>query len=193
MRKHASTGPAFGSAGLAVIDDDGNDVPTGTVGEVVISGDTVAAGYWGDPEATALAFSERGWHSGDLGYLDEDGYLFVVDRKKDLIICGGYNIYPIEVEGVLFEHEAVGMCAVVGVPDDTRGEIPVAAVVRAGGPATTSEAELREYCAQRLAAYKVPRRFAFLDELPVGPSGKVLKREIRTLLADRPAAADGAV
>jgi long-chain acyl-CoA synthetase len=181
VRKRSSTGPAFGSASIVVCDDDGNEVPTGTVGEVIISGDTVASGYWCDEQATGLAFSEKGWHSGDLGYVDEDGYVFIVDRKKDLIICGGFNIYPKELEGVLFTHPEVRMAAVVGVPDAVRGEVPVAFIVPMNSPAADLADELLGLCRQQLAAYKIPRRIVFMDEMPTGPSGKILKRELRLL------------
>lgn len=184
VQKQASTGPAFGSASILVVDGDGQEVETGVVGEVIVGGDTVASGYWRDPEQTALAFSELGWHSGDLGYVDEDGYLFIVDRKKDLIICGGFNIFPIELEGVLFRHPAVKMCAVVGVPDEVRGEIPVAYIVVDDAVVGDPTAELTEFCKAELAAYKVPRRFEFVDAMPVGPSGKILKRELRKFAVD---------
>jgi long-chain acyl-CoA synthetase len=179
IRKRGSTGTAVGSTNIVIVDPDYKEVPSGTIGEVVVGGDTVSIGYWRDDVTSAEIFSPQGWRSGDLGYLDDDGYLFIVDRKKDLIICGGYNIYPIEVEGVLFEHPKVGMAAVVGIPDELRGEIPVAFVVVQGEVTESLDAELIAYCRERLAAYKAPRKVKFVDELPQGPSGKILKRELR--------------
>ena len=181
VRKSGSTGTAVGSATITIVDNLFHEVPTGTVGEIVVGGDTISIGYWRDPETTAEAFSGGGWRSGDLGYLDEDGYLFVVDRKKDLIISGGYNIYPIEVEGVLFDHPAVAMAAVVGIPDDSRGEIPVAFVVPSGVVDEDTAEQLIAYARENLAVYKAPRRIVFVEELPLGPSGKVLKRELRNV------------
>lgn len=178
-RKRSSAGTAVGSTSITIVDDEDNEVPIGTIGEIIVSGDTVALGYWGDEEATKVAFSDRGWRSGDLGYLDEESYLFIVDRKKDLIICGGFNIYPAEVEGVLFTHPEVKIAAVVGLTDEVRGEIPVAFVVPKSVGSDGLSAEIIEYCRRELAAYKVPRKIIFLDELPLGPSGKILKRELR--------------
>jgi len=179
IRKAGSTGTAVGSTTIRIVDSEYHEVPVGTIGEVVLGGDTISIGYWRDPETTAEIFSEEGWRSGDLGYLDEDGYLFIVDRKKDLIISGGYNIYPIEVEGVLFEHPAVTMAAVVGIPDDTRGEIPVAFVIPSGDVGEDTAEELIAYAREHLAVYKAPRKIVFVDEFPLGPSGKILKRELR--------------
>src|SRR5690606_24502542 len=136
------------------------------IGEVVIGGDCIAAGYWADEEATRESFTEMGWKSGDLGYVDEDGYLFIVDRKKDVIIAGGHNVYPLEIETLLYKHPAVAMCAVVGAPDESKGEIPVAVIVRSEGSAVT-EAEIIHYCRENLAAYKAPRAVHFIDRMPV--------------------------
>lgn len=185
VRRTQSTGPVFGSARVTVVDPQDVPVRAGSVGEVLIGGDTVGAGYWNDPAATAEAYTPLGWRSGDLGYVDEDGYLFVVDRKKELIICGGFNIHPVEIEGVLFTHDAVAMAAVVGVPDTERGEIPIAFVVASGTPSPGLAEELAAYCRESLAAYKVPREIKFLDEIPLGPTGKVLKRDLRTLAGSR--------
>lgn len=183
-RKLGSAGLPFGSAVIEIVDDDGNDVPTGDIGEVRISGDMMGVGYWHDSEASKRIFTPKGWLSGDLGYMDEEGYLVIVDRKKDVIISGGYNIYPLEVEDVLYGHAAVALCALVGVPDETKGEIPVAFIVRKEG-CHESEQDFIAYCRERVAAYKAPRRVVFLDELPLGPSGKILKRELRRLVAEK--------
>jgi long-chain acyl-CoA synthetase len=178
VRKRGSAGPPFGSTVISVLDDDGHPLPPGEVGELVISGDTVGPGYWRAPETTVLAYRPAGWHSGDLGRVDEDGYIYVVDRKKDLVISGGYNIYPLEVEDVLYRHPRVRMCAVVGVPDEVKGELAVAFVV-ADDPSIELAAELLAYCRGELMAYKVPRHIEFVTEMPLGPTGKILKRELR--------------
>jgi len=181
VRKRGSAGVPLGNARIAIVDEDGAPVPTGETGEVRISGDIVGVGYWGDEETTAASFSEAGWLSGDIGYVDEDGYLFVVDRKKDVIIAGGYNIYPIEVEDLLFSHPDVGVCAVIGVPDDVKGEIP-AAVLIPRADRSLDPAALIAFCRENLAAYKVPRRWFTVAEMPHGPTGKILKRTLRVWL-----------
>ena len=179
VQKPGSAGTAIGSAIITIVDDHLKQVPAGVVGEVMVGGDTISLGYWRDPETTAEAFSEDGWHSGDLGYLDEDRYLFIVDRKKDIIISGGFNIYPLEIENVLSEHPSVSMAAVVGMPDPTLGEIPVAFLIPSDEPDRASAEEMITYARERLAVYKAPRRVVFVDQFPLGPSGKVLKRELR--------------
>ena len=135
-------------------------------------------GYYGKPEATAEAFKNGWFHSGDLGYRDEDGYLFVVDRKKDLVIRGGYNVYPREVEEVLYEHPAVAEAAVIGRPDPKMGEEVLAFVALKPGASADPE-ELKAFAKERLAAYKYPREVRVVDELPKGPTGKILKKELR--------------
>jgi long-chain acyl-CoA synthetase len=148
------------------------------VGEVQFRGPSVVLGYWNDPDATAAAIDDDGWLStGDLGRLDGDGDLFLVDRKKEMIIRGGYNVYPREVEEVLYEHPAVLEAAVVGVPDDTLGE-DVAAIVVARPGANLDPDDLKGWTKERVAAYKYPRRIVVVDELPKSPTGKVLKRDI---------------
>jgi len=147
------------------------------VGEILIRGPNVMKGYWRRPDATEQTI-RGGWlHSGDLGRRDADGYFYVVDRKKELIIRGGYNVYPREVEEVLYEHPDVVAAAVVGIPDPTLGEEIGAAVVLREG-ASASADDLREHVRSQLAAYKYPRRIWFLDELPKTATGKILKREI---------------
>lgn len=182
VRKRGSAGLPVGSSRITVVDDDGVQVPTGQIGEISIGGDCVAAGYWNDDKATAEAFSPEGWRSGDLGYVDEDGYLFIVDRKKDVIIAGGHNIYPLEIETLLYKHPAVAMCAVVGVPDESKGEIPVAVVVRCPDAAVTAK-ELEAWCCESLAAYKVPRRIEFIDDMPV-EAAKIRKRDLVAALKE---------
>jgi long-chain acyl-CoA synthetase len=182
VRKPGSAGVPVGSSRIIIVDDDGTPLSAGEIGEVIIGGDCVAQGYIDDPEATAAAFTPLGWKSGDLGYLDADGFLFIVDRKKDVIITGGHNIYPLEVESVLYRHPAIAMCAVVGAPDPEKGEIPVAVVVRAEGATVTTE-ELRRYCREHLAAYKAPRRIEFIDHMPV-EAAKIRKRELVAALKE---------
>lgn len=160
------------------------ELPPGAMGEIIIKGPQVMTGYWNRPEETAEALrvgpdGQPGWlYSGDTGFLDEDGYLHVLDRKKDMIIASGYNIYPAEVEGVLFEHPAVEETAVIGVPHPHRGETVKAFVVLRGETSATAE-ELTDFCRARMAPYKVPRQIEFRDALPKSPVGKVLRRELR--------------
>ena len=162
---------------MKVVDDDGNEVAQGEVGEILIKGENVMKGYFNRPDATAEVMDGDWFRSGDMAKVDEDGYFFIVDRKKDLIIRGGYNVYPREIEEVLYGHEAVLEAAVVAVPDESMGEEVGAAVVLKGGR-DVSAAELRSYCREDMAAYKYPRKIWFVDELPKGPTGKILKREI---------------
>mgnify|MGYP001161695419 CR=1 FL=1 len=159
-------------------------LPPGVVGEIVIRGHNVMAGYLNRPEATAEAIVDGWFRSGDLGVKDEDGYLTIVDRKKDMIVRGGYNVYPREVEEVLMRHPAVAQVAVLGVPDDRLGEEVCAVVLPKPGDRPSAElgAELVAWSRERLAAYKYPRRVEFVDSLPLGPSGKVLKRELAARL-----------
>jgi fatty-acyl-CoA synthase len=168
---------------LDIWDEEGNSVPAGERGEIVLRGPKVFSGYWRDPEATAKAFAGGWFHTGDIGVRDEDGYLFIVDRLKDMIVSGGENIAGSEVERVLYEHQAVLEVAVVARPDERWGEVPVAFVALRPGATTTAD-ELVEHCRARLAKYKVPKDVAFIDALPRNPSGKVLKRELRTRVDD---------
>ena len=164
---------------LQIWDESGRPVPPGEAGEVVLRGPKVFKGYWNDPDATAAAFAGGWFHTGDVGRCDPDGYVFIVDRLKDMIISGGENIASSEVERVLDTHPDVLEVAVVGTPHERWGEVPVAFVVARPGTSPTAE-ELVAHCAQQLAKFKVPSEVRFLDELPRNPSGKVLKRELRT-------------
>ena len=163
---------------MAVVGEDGARLGPGEVGEIVIRGANVMKGYWQRPDATAAVVTAGGWfHSGDLGKLDEDGYYYIVDRKKDIIIRGGFNVYPREVEEVLYQHPAVREVAVVGVPHPELGEEIGAAVVLKPGAAVTPD-ELRDHVKAQIAAYKYPRHVWFVPELPKTATGKILKREI---------------
>jgi long-chain acyl-CoA synthetase len=162
---------------VRVVDDDGNDVPAGAVGEIAIRGHNVMKGYWNRPEATAQAVRDGWFHTGDIARTDDDGFYYIVDRKKDLIIRGGFNVYPREVEEVLYEHPAVLEAAVVALPHPTHGEEVGAAVALRPGQKATPE-QLRQYVKERVAAYKYPRHVWLVDALPKGPTGKILKREI---------------
>jgi long-chain acyl-CoA synthetase len=176
-RKPGSIGTPIEGVEMKVVDDDGADVEQGEVGEIVIRGHNVMKGYWQREDATAEAIRDGWFHTGDMGKIDEDGYFSIVDRKKELIIRGGYNVYPREVEEVLYEHPAVEAAAVVGVPDEKMGEEVGAAVVLKKGE-QASEDELRDFVKSEVANYKYPRRIWFVDDLPKGPTGKILKREI---------------
>jgi long-chain acyl-CoA synthetase len=178
-RKAGSIGTPIEGVEMEVWDDDGNALPQGEVGEIVIRGHNIMKGYWERPDATAAAIDSDGWfRTGDMAKIDEDGFFFIVDRKKDLIIRGGYNVYPREIEEVLYEHPAVREAAVVGVPDEALGEEVGAAVVLCKGESLTAD-ELKAYVKEQVAAYKYPRKIWFIDELPKGPTGKILKREIK--------------
>jgi long-chain acyl-CoA synthetase len=163
---------------MKLIDLERAEVPKGEVGEIAIRGPVVMKGYWNRPDATAETLDADGWlYSGDMATVDEDGYFFIVDRKKDMVIRGGFNVYPREIEEVLYEHPAVAEAAVVGIPHDSLGEEVAAAVTLKEGQDATVD-ELREFAKQRVAAYKYPRVVWLVDELPKGPTGKVLKRDI---------------
>jgi acyl-CoA synthetase (AMP-forming)/AMP-acid ligase II len=163
---------------IRVVDELGQDVPAGERGEIVIRGPKTCAGYWRNEQATADAFRDGWFHSGDLGMLDEDGYLFVLDRLKDVIVSGGENIASSEVERVIYEHPAVREVAVVAGPDPRWIEVPIAYVALFEGQEVTADA-LREHCGTQLARFKVPKAFHVVDELPRNPSGKILKRQLR--------------
>jgi long-chain acyl-CoA synthetase len=156
------------------------EVATGEIGEIVIRGPQVMKGYWNKAEETALALRDGWLYTGDMAKKDEDGYFYIVDRKKDMIIAGGYNIYPREVEEVLFECPNVKEAAVVGVPDPYRGETVKAFVVMKEGTTASAE-EIIAFCSKHLAAYKVPKQVVFRDSLPKSGVGKYLRRELRKL------------
>ena len=180
------TDAPIGSVGVPVpgleirlVDDDGDDVLIGDSGEVWVRGPNVFAGYWNDQEATDRAINSQGWLvTGDVATVDDNGYLFLVDRVKDLIIVSGFNVYPAEVEEVLMQHPAIDACAVVGVPHPYSGEAVKAYVVTVKGE-SIEEDEVVKFCSTRLARYKCPEKVWFVDEVPMGMGGKVLRRALR--------------
>jgi fatty-acyl-CoA synthase len=189
IRKRGSVGKVIPTVAARVVDDDMNDVATGEVGEIVYRAPTLMAGYWNNPKATAEAFAGGWFHSGDLVRLDDEGYVWVVDRKKDMIISGGENIYCAEVENVLAAHPAMIEVAVIGRRDDTWGEVPVA--VAAVAECGLTLADLDEFLTGRLARYKHPKGLEIVDALPRNPAGKVLKTELRRRFGTGPGAGPG--
>jgi len=176
-RKPGSIGTPVRGVQLRLVAPDGSDVPAGEVGEIAIQGPNVMKGYWGRPAATKEAIPDGWLRTGDLARQDEDGYFFIVDRKKDLVIRGGFNVYPREIEEVLYEHPAVAEAAVIGIPHPSLGEeIGAAAALKPGAQATPDE--LRAFVKARVAAYKYPRVVWLVDSLPKGPTGKILRREV---------------
>jgi long-chain acyl-CoA synthetase len=182
-RKPGSIGVPVEGVEMKLVDAEGQDVPQGEVGEIVIRGHNVMKGYWQRPDATAEAIRDGWFHTGDMATVDQDGYFFIVDRKKDMIIRGGYNVYPREIEEVLYEHPAVREAAVIGVAHDEYGEEVCAAVALKDGTAASAE-ELREFVKSQVAAYKYPRHVWLVEELPKGPTGKILKRQIERPTSD---------
>ncbi len=164
---------------IRVVDSDGNDMPTGEVGEIICKTPQIMKGYWNLPEETARAIRGEWFYTGDAGFLDADGYVYIHDRVKDMIVSGGENVYPAEVESALFGHPAIADVAVIGVPDDTWGEAVKAVVVKKPGAEVTPE-EIIAFARERIAGYKVPKSVDFAETLPRNPSGKILKRELRT-------------
>ncbi len=181
-RRPGSCGRPYPGCEVRVLDDRGGEVPPGTTGELVVRGPQVTPGYWEAPEETAAAFADGWLRTGDVGHVDAEGYVYVTERKKDLVIRGGLNISPRDVEEVLHAHPAVAEVGVVGRPDPTTGERVVACVVLRPGATATAE-ELTAHCAARLARYKVPEEIRFLDALPRTLVGKILKRDLRTLVS----------
>ena len=180
MRKAGSVGPALPGVEVAIWDEQNNPAPTDDIGEIMVRGDNVMLGYLNQPEATREAMTNGWYHTGDLGKIDADGYIFIMDRKKDMIITAGLNVYPREVEEVLLTHEGVADVAVIGQADALRGEDVLAVVVRKPGvEPPVGERDLIRYCRERLANYKTPRRVLFRDTLPRGGTGKVVKRLLK--------------
>src|SRR5260221_14069564 len=181
IEKIGSTGRATAHVEIEIRDEAGRTLPPNVNGEICLRGPKITRGYWKDPEKTAAAFFGDWFRSGDVGYLDDDGFLYLTDRKKDMIISGGENIASSEVERVIYELPQVREVAVVGMPDQRWGEKPVAVVVLAENSALDL-ASLATHCRSRLAGFKVPRELIIRDSLPRNPSGKVLKRVLRAEL-----------
>jgi len=180
-RHYQSVGVAVGYTEVRIVsvDDPETEMPAGEVGEIALRGPSVAQGYWNLPEATNAVFQADGWFlTGDIGYMDADGILYITDRKKDMIIMSGWKVYPTEVENVIVQHPAVADVAVFGIPDERRGEIPVAAVVVKAGTTLTEE-EFESFCRIHLAGYKIPRRLIIVDALPRVHGWKLLRRTLR--------------
>lgn len=184
QKRLASAGREAVGAEVRIVDQTDQDLGAGEVGEVLVRSRSVISGYWNMPEETARVIRNGWFYTGDLGYLDEERYLFLVDRVKDMVISGGVNIYTKEVESVLYNHPAVLEAAIIGLPDDEWGEIVTAAVVLKPGMQASAE-DLIEHCRKFLASYKKPKQVHFLGELPKNPSGKILKRELRLMLGGR--------
>ena len=178
-RRPGSCGQPIGNE-MKVFDDDDNEVPDGTLGEIVLRGPNIFKGYFKNPEATAKAFRNGWFHTGDIGYRDPDGFFYIADRKSDMIIRGGENIYPREIDDLLYTHPAVAAAAVIGVPDELYGEEVTAFVVLREGK-SAGEAEIIDFCRQHLADFKCPKTVHFVPEIPKGPTGKLLKRGLADL------------
>jgi fatty-acyl-CoA synthase len=178
LSKGGSVGKAQMHVQVRIVDSHGNDLPANQAGELLIKGPGVTPGYWQLPEVTATAIEEGWLHSGDVARMDEEGYYFIVDRIKDMFISGGENVYPAEVENVIFQMPEVADVAVVSVPDPRWQEVGKAAIVVKEGMALTEE-QVLAFCQRKLARYKIPKSVAFVEQLPRNPAGKVLKQQVR--------------
>ncbi|MEO7002395.1 MAG: AMP-binding protein, partial [Ktedonobacterales bacterium] len=178
MTKPGTVGPPIPGEEVKIVDENGNELPNGQLGELIARGPNIMQGYWHQPEATAEALRDGWLYTGDLATRDDDGYFTIVDRKKDMIVVSGYNVYPREVEETLFQHPSVADAAVVQYPDPYQGESVMAFVVLKKDQ-TATEQELIDFCRERIAVFKCPRRVTFRDELPKNNTGKVLRRELR--------------
>lgn len=179
-----SCGRAVFGTDIKIVGDEGQELPLGEIGEIVAKGPQIMQGYWKNPEATAKTVVDGWLHTGDAGRMDEEGYIFIQDRLKDMIISGGENIYPAEIENLLMSHEYIQDVAVIGVPDQKWGEIPLAVMVNGGHPELSAE-ELTEFCRGKLAGYKIPRKVEYIEALPRNPTGKVLKKDIRVMMEEK--------
>ncbi len=176
--KFGSIGTPIGNVEIQIVDVEGKELPPGEIGEIAIKGPNVMLGYWNRPLETAKVLKNGWFHTGDIGSMDKDGYFYIVDRVKDMINVSGFKVYPAEVENVLYQHPRVAEAAVYGVPDPLKGETVNANIVLKFG-CTITEAEIAAFCAERIATYKVPKCFKFVDAIPKNPTGKVLKRILR--------------
>ncbi len=184
LARLTSVGRPVVGVDMRIVDDRGNEVPLGAAGEVVVRALNVTKGYLNLPEATAAAIRDGWFHTGDVGRIDEGGFMYLLDRKKDMIITGGENVYTVEVEQALYQHPGIAECAVVGVPDERYGEALLAAIVTAPGKPQPSTDELIEHCRARIGGYKIPRQMVFVPQLPKNAMGKILKTEIRRTYSD---------
>jgi fatty-acyl-CoA synthase len=183
--KLGSAGQAAFYSALKIVNDNNEELLTGEHGEICISGPNVMKGYWNRPEATAKAIDDKGWfHSGDIGYLDDEGFLFICDRLKDMVITGGENVYPAEVESVLYKHELIAEVAVIGLPDEKWGEVVTAVIALTEGSELSLE-ELRSFAEAHLARYKLPQKIHIVPILPRNPAGKVLKFVLKEELSGK--------
>jgi long-chain acyl-CoA synthetase len=180
-RRPGSCGVSMGNE-MSVVDEEDREVPDGELGEIVLRGENILKGYYKNDAANATAFRNGWFHTGDIGYRDEDGFYFIVDRKSDMIIRGGENIYPREIDEVLYQHPAIAAAAAVGVPDALYGE-EVAGVVVLKRGANATEQEVIDFCKARLADFKCPKTVHFVEDIPKGPTGKLLKRELAKMLS----------
>jgi len=178
IRKVGSAGKALMHTAIRIVDDEGRDVVPGGVGELLTKGPHITPGYWNKPEATAQAFTDGWLHTGDVARQDDEGFVYIVDRWKDMYISGGENVYPAEVENVLFQLPEVADAAIIGVPDERWGEVGMAIIVRKTDQ-ELEEGDVIRHCLGRLAKFKVPQSVVFVDSLPRNATGKVLKRELR--------------
>jgi acyl-CoA synthetase (AMP-forming)/AMP-acid ligase II len=178
LRKPESAGKPYFNVDLRIMGTDGSELPSGQVGELVVRAPHVMLGYWNRPQATRDTIKDGWLYTGDLGYVDPEGFLYIVDRKKDMLVSGGENVYPAEIERVINELPSVAEASVIGIPDEKWGEVPKAFVVALPGNTLTAE-DVAAHCRSKLAGYKVPKQIEFLDQLPRTPSGKVLKRKLR--------------
>lgn len=174
-----SVGRPLPGISVVAVDLDGRELPVGHDGELVVRGHCVMQGYLHKPQQTAAVVRDGALYTGDIGHVDADGFIYITGRAKEMMIVGGENVFPFEIESVLVDHPAIAEAAVIGVRDDVRGELPVAFVIPVPGAPVPTEADLRTFCRGRLAAYKIPRQICFAQELPRGPTGKILKRALR--------------
>ena len=179
-RKAGSIGTSIVNVLNKVVDEMGEELPPGEVGELIVQGPNVMKGYYKLPEETAAAIKDGWLYTGDLAKMDEEGYFYIVDRKKDIVIVGGYNVYPREVEEVLFAHPEIVEAAVIGVPDPEQGEAVHAFIV--SKETSLTEADVRAYCKEHLAKYKIPTVIEFLEELPKNTTGKILRRSLKEIV-----------
>jgi long-chain acyl-CoA synthetase len=182
-RRPGSCGMPIGNE-MRVVDEEGSEVPDGSLGEIVLRGDNILKGYYKNPDANERSFRGGWFHTGDIGYKDEDGFFYIADRKSDMIIRGGENIYPREIDETLYEHPAIAAAATIGIPDPLYGEEVMAVVVLKEGE-SVSEEELLSYCRERMADFKSPKTIHFVEEIPKGPTGKLLKRELAKQFAGK--------